>query len=692
MIYITLFILVYFTFFYINKKILRIETKMKAVVLSVIFSLITVIGVYGINICLIFPYDNVRITVTEGHGVAIQSIEKQGKKLNYRVVEGSWLDRNNLLEWIDGGNIGLTRYIVLRIPKGENRELVFISNKWAGKVTVSINNGNEIIVDNYTDSESNMENKINLSDTNGFIDLKVSWIFIICFETMIVFVLICVILTLGKNLFLNALKKDKFQIIYLILAIMGFFIMMMYGEEKSGFIDDLATIGFANKDITLKQVIKNILNEDPTTAPLSYILFHFWYKLIPIGITHLNLWLRIPFIIANSFALYFMGIITRKGWNKYIGLLAECVLLCSSTFILNSSYSIRPYGLFCLVSVFAIFSMIEKIKYGYQLRTGIISVISMLLLAFTHYFGILMCIGFFAFETVRWIRKRQSLQYILYYFVTALLFLPWIMMVMQGMRAIYKDKYWPEIPTIFSIFYVIKWLLSGQNILFFFLLLGIAITIYKIYEQKECCENIVDLNLFSIITVLITIGIAYIYSAHINSKASVWVSRYFIGLLPILSVLVGYGIYSTVKLLFRNMDINLFRLYICLTIMGMLTIGIDSYITVKNDVSSIYEPYKEVADYLLSRTDINNEDTLVAVSSTYSIGWNYYLTHNGKFNLISYGVGDTAISNVDSYKKLYLFNIHTQFSDEYLKKIEEKFDLSYKDDMLHIYEYLRKTD
>lgn len=120
--------------------------------------------------------------------------------------------------------------------------------------------------------------------------------------------------------------------------------MLSFGNYKSTWMDDSATMGIAAKNRSLVNVIETILKEESTTPPLYTIAWHYFSKLIPVGAGALSLWARMLSIIANTIGFYVGAIVVRKGWNKYIGIIFEVFLITSNALIVNSGFAVRSYG------------------------------------------------------------------------------------------------------------------------------------------------------------------------------------------------------------------------------------------------------------------------------------------------------------------------------------------------------------
>ena len=665
-------------------------------VISFLLTVLVMVTVYIVNYTLIYPSDTVTITalndkseLAEGNEIVFKGIKKGKLDLSHKVISGIWLDMYGVQRWRAYGQKNLTNEIKIKVKKGTSRYLVFNSDKWAGKCEVKLNNNSGKFIDCYSNNESGDNLEIALEDTNiSFYNiLFVSIEFII---SMILYLL----LFLKKDLILSFIKKNKMTIVYLVIAFIGFLLLMVYGDKSSIWVDDTGTMGYANKDLPLSRVFYYMWHDDPTTAPLFPLVYHFWSKLIPIGPKMLSLWLRIPSIVCNTIGFYLLAVTVRRGWGKYIGLIAEIMVITSSTLYTTSAYAIRPYGFIVTASIFVIYSLVIKLEDGFRAKKEsiVLNSLAMLVVMSSHYFGILMCFGVFLYETVRLFRKKSSWHYIISYFITGIIFLPWLILILINARRIYGETFWPEVPSLLSIRNLLTWLFSNQSILYFAFIFGVLVLVYKalLKLDKNKKEDIkFELNTCLCYIIILVVFISYVYSKYIKPEASVWVHRYFLELLPLVIILSSYGLIELLDIIFINLQTNRRLIYCLAGVFIFIWVGIDSIVNVKHEVETIYQPYREVADELLYKGDIYNKDTLVVATFYYSSGWDYYLTHNGKYDLIRY-VNTLEGIDINNVKKIYLFEVHKPMT-EYDKEILDKnFNLIGKNQSLGLSEYIRK--
>ena len=620
---------------------------------SAVFGVIITVVVICINIFCLFPSDYITIRAlnekevsAENTYITVQNIkDKNDNILGYKVSDGKWLDTNGGQRWGGVSVTGITDSITIKFQKGNSRKINFHATRWGGKVAISFNGSSEKIVSTYKDSDNDVVS-VMLPNTGNITKLDFINILLLFIEYFLLEV-IAFLLYKIKDKIILFIKRYQYECIAVVIAFVGFVIMMSLGNYKSTWMDDSATMGIAAKNRSLGNVIETILKEESTTPPLYTIAWHYFSKLIPVGVEALTLWARMLSIIANTLGFYVGAIVVRKGWNKYVGIIFEMLLITSNALIVNSGFAVRSYGFMILMSLFLLYVIIRRFEDGIDSKNKITALYTVAILAicYTHYFGILTCLGFFLYECYLFIKKRYTYKFIFSYIVAGAVYLPWLIVNYIITREQWGSVFWISPPNYSSIIAIVVWLLSSQELVMLCLTLGFFITLYKVKENRVD----IGLNIALIITIAVEIAIVFIYSKYINPKASVWTHRYFLNLLPYMLIIASFG----------------------LVMEGMF-----------------YQPYREAAEYLLNQPDANSPDTLVLISSVYSTGWDYYLSHNGKFEPLSYKKNFDGL-DIQKYTKVYLLDIHVKLDDNNRKILEDNFHQISQDEKSTVQTYVR---
>jgi len=658
---------------------------------SAVFGVIITVVVICINIFCLFPSDYITIRAlnekevsAENTYITVQNIkDKNDNILGYKVSDGKWLDTNGGQRWGGVSVTGITDSITIKFQKGNSRKINFHATRWGGKVAISFNGSSEKIVSTYKDSDNDVVS-VMLPNTGNITKLDFINILLLFIEYFLLEV-IAFLLYKIKDKIILFIKRYQYECIAVVIAFVGFVIMMSLGNYKSTWMDDSATMGIAAKNRSLGNVIETILKEESTTPPLYTIAWHYFSKLIPVGVEALTLWARMLSIIANTLGFYVGAIVVRKGWNKYVGIIFEMLLITSNALIVNSGFAVRSYGFMILMSLFLLYVIIRRFEDGIDSKNKITALYTVAILAicYTHYFGILTCLGFFLYECYLFIKKRYTYKFIFSYIVAGAVYLPWLIVNYIITREQWGSVFWISPPNYSSIIAIVVWLLSSQELVMLCLTLGFFITLYKVKENRVD----ISLNIALIITIAVEIAIVFIYSKYINPKSSVWTHRYFLNLLPYMLIIARFGLVNVVSFFTEDKIKKAGFVYTVLAF--LIFVNSNVVFRVKGDMEGMfYQPYREAAEYLLNQPDANSPDTLVLISSVYSTGWDYYLSHNGKFEPLSYKKNFDGL-DIQKYTKVYLLDIHVKLDDNNRKILEDNFHQISQDEKSTVQTYVR---
>lgn len=658
---------------------------------SAVFGVIITVVVICINIFCLFPSDYITIRAlnekevsAENTYITVQNIkDKNDNILGYKVSDGKWLDTNGGQRWGGVSVTGITDSITIKFQKGNSRKINFHATRWGGKVAISFNGSSEKIVSTYKDSDNDVVS-VMLPNTGNITKLDFINILLLFIEYFLLEV-IAFLLYKIKDKIILFIKRYQYECIAVVIAFVGFVIMMSLGNYKSTWMDDSATMGIAAKNRSLGNVIETILKEESTTPPLYTIAWHYFSKLIPVGVEALTLWARMLSIIANTLGFYVGAIVVRRGWNKYVGIIFEMLLITSNALIVNSGFAVRSYGFMILMSLFLLYVIIRRFEDGIDSKNKITALytVAILVICYTHYFGILTCLGFFLYECYLFIKKRYTYKFIFSYIVAGAVYLPWLIVNYIITREQWGSVFWISPPNYSSIIAIVVWLLSSQELVMLCLTLGFFITLYKVKENRVD----ISLNIALIITIAVEIAIVFIYSKYINPKSSVWTHRYFLNLLPYMLIIASFGLVNVVSFFTEDKIKKAGFVYTVLAF--LIFVNSNVVFRVKGDMEGMfYQPYREAAEYLLNQPDANSSDTLVLISSVYSTGWDYYLSHNGKFEPLSYKKNFDGL-DIQKYTKVYLLDIHVKLDDNNRKILEDNFHQISQDEKSTVQTYVR---
>lgn len=457
----------------------------------------------------------------------------------------------------------------------------------------------------------------------------------------------------------NARRKG-----YLIIAgisLLYFIYMLFYCDIRSLWMDDLAQIQIAVQDSLIDMFKETtILDNNP---PLYHFLSYFWIRLVPYGTG----WLKLLNIIFVSIGLYLCGMAAMEIKNRTAGIICVLAGLLHRGVVFLAAYTFRPYGLYFLLSAMMLLFYVKSRK-RFTVRGNLLFLMSMILAVYTHYFAILLCIGFFLFDVYLAVKKRIKPVQLYPYPLAAILLMPWIAVIMKNSIDRLKN-FWPEKPDFSALCHMVYELLGEDKILVLIVLLSAVIVLcFAFFQMRKKNGENKDLYLYLSLLVIPAFSILSVYAAskYADSFTSLFVTRYFVGTIPFLEVLCGLGfsmIYSwAVKALKKN-AVKKSSTIILLFGVAVLCIRNAKKISIHEQMYN--EPFREVAEYLMEQDDIYDKD--VAIFNTCNElpkGWDYYLSHKGardSVGVIWNSISDQELVNIN---KVYAAILHLPYSSD----------------------------
>ena len=431
-------------------------------------------------------------------------------------------------------------------------------------------------------------------------------------------------------------QKNKAKI-YLVLNIVILFTMALFmlltANRQSLWVDELRwTMGYMQGSFfdMIKELSTSLYN-----LPLFYIVGFVFYKVFPVG----EIWLMLPSIIFVVLGVWFLYLAIKNIYGFELGTLTAFVSSISLVLISFAGLQFRPYGL--------MFMFVCLVLYFYQKRINntstkniILLGVACLLLAYTHWFGILF-VGILAmYDFVFCCLKKQSFKVLLSYVIAVVVFLPWFLYVVLNSQNSLTE-YWATKPTITYPISVISTFTNTNIIVLVMFFLGSAIYIAKHIIKLIMKENFLNkrITLFFSIIIPIVFALIVFYSGVINPNGSLCVDRYFIIIFPFVAFFVAYFIYSLCKIIKGGIKKEAFSNIIVAIILVALIpyMFYSSYTTaLKHKYMVPSEMYREVATYLKDSGDMARED-VVLLQYDLSDSWlKYYVANKGDYSIQNY--------------------------------------------------------
>jgi len=462
-----------------------------------------------------------------------------------------------------------------------------------------------------------------------------------------------------------------------------FAFIVRYAGLQSFWIDELAQLSYIHTDFTWGEIFRARLLD--ITPPLYTLLIAVWYRIVPYG----QVWLLLPSALLVAAGAYFTGLTAVKMAGKRAGVFATALTAMVAFLSTHAGLELRAYALYFLLSATTVYLYLlcyaQKDKR--KPRAVVLYGVSLLLLVFTHFFGALLMFGLGLSDLILFARGKIRLRCVVSYLIAGVPFAAWLFF--SRMAHIFATgSFWPAVPRWQDTLALLKLLLNGNPVLFGLYCAAVSAAAVRLADRTGGRRDAYVRAVFSLIPILV-IGIVFVYSAKLNPRASLFVERYFMGLIPLLGISVALFLDKICvwfsKLSARKTEL-VFPAVLCFC---LLFFGFDSAAMVAQDQSSARyaETYRETAEWLIRQDDIFDESTVVLCSNRVDIvrGWDYYITQDGGRKGFAMLGGDIewtrrwdglvfSEDKLAAVSKVYLTHLHNPPEERVTAYLEAYFD------------------
>jgi uncharacterized membrane protein len=476
--------------------------------------------------------------------------------------------------------------------------------------------------------------------------------------------------------------------------------MAVFSGGKSLWFDDLCQISMTWKVESLSALLANVLAGD-NMPPLYHAFTALWLQVAPFG----SFWLRLPSEVAAAAGIFLCGLAGHRWKGLATGVATSLFAAASLPWVRDGAYAFRPYGFLLLFAAFALYAVVVRSGPGGRgsardiVRLGV----ALTLLAYTHYFGVLLAGALFAADAALVLRRRLRPAVLLSYLAAAGAFAPWIVFALPRITRTLQG-FWPEAPTPVD-------MLSSLGTLFglrpyplpVIVLLAAAVLLAVQRIRKGKGTVVAARGSYPLSAVLAwcigsVVLATYLYSAFLNPKASVYVDRYFLCLLPCAFLLLGRSADALLTGVRSIPARNPRRFVAALAACLFLVFGVGSWSLIARTDSARAERFQEAADWLEERADLHDGGTLVVLTWPGEgplVGWDYFLTRGGtRPGPVRIPSSELTAGRLAGVDKVYLFLAHSDMAPEKRKILESTFYRS--DDVpnvdIVVYTRVRRTD
>jgi uncharacterized membrane protein len=327
----------------------------------------------------------------------------------------------------------------------------------------------------------------------------------------------------------------NFRLLFLVSIILfGYFTRIIYVGAQSIWADEAFTYIITQSDHFWKTLVADV------HPPLYFLLITAWTKIA--GISELSL--RMPSVLASTIALALIVPVTREVTRHrphqkqvIIPIIAAFLLALSDleVMVAQEARSYTLHMLFIMLSVWAYLRWIRTAGW----RDGAAFVISNLLTIFTHYIGVFTPIAI-GIHAIFFLRGKQRLTAISLLILSAILFLPWVLLVIvpSQLGKFDSDVVLAYDSTWHTLWYFrLAWLTEQWALMFAIFVLGLVI----IHYQGERFTIIKD-SLSTVMLLILWIAVPLALAFALNTRLPVLYDYRLTQITVAIMILIAYGL------------------------------------------------------------------------------------------------------------------------------------------------------
>ena len=503
---------------------------------------------------------------------------------------------------------GVTRTITVEVPVGLNRTVNFAGSGYCGLVEVKTARGSQVI-DTYSEQGQMFNVEIESSDTARLIGDQL--LHLAVYAAVLAVLCLAALWLVRRALKDLARTKDWLgrnwgRLAYAGIAIVAF-VLLICMNKTTFWNDDIQEIGTVMYGV--KKMLSNLVHMRDASPPFYGFIASLWYSVAPYG----EIWLLLLPITATSLFVYIMGVTGEALTGKRgTGILAAVIGASSTTVWGYAAHTFRPYSFMLLFSALSLYCHIRRTQTGCARGWLIKYSFSLLVMAMSHYFGMLAFGVLFLLDVGLLIKKKLPRRAIVSYVLPGAAVIAWLVIV-YVMTLRYKAPEsiasWYPIPTSSHVQAMLYFLAGNHDIPYYLLFLGFGCGL--VFFVRGLYKKAVDWTIYygAMCTgmIVFVLGIMFIYGRYVNQNSTMWEGRYFTVLIPYISLLSAL----VIDMLFAGRD---------QTVKNAVIVFLSSVLVINCFVngpgSGFNQPYLAAADWIY--TDINsifNPDSAVVFTS-----------------------------------------------------------------------------
>ncbi len=391
---------------------------------------------------------------------------------------------------------------------------------------------------------------------------------------------------------------------------------------KEFWYDEVATIGFVRSGLLLGDVLQYYQTIEVTNLPLYALIVYGFYHILPPE----NIWLLLPGILMTLAGVWLLVSLADRTIGRRAAYAVLFMSLFSTTVVNRVALELRAYALLFFAAVL-VTDQVIRLKERTDVRHLSITSAAMIILAFSHYFGVLY-LAMLGLVTLAYIlRDKKKWRMMLPFLLSAAVFFPWFITAMRASK-VDTGSFWIAPPTWMELPETVGYLLGGNYLLCILYGISFLWLLYDIVilKHRELHQIIYALPGPAMMAVI------FIYSRWINPGGGLYENRYFIAALPCILLTASYGIERFIAIWEKKHRRIAYGIAAAFLLVSCAAGGLRSL----SDSKGQYARYSYAAEQMITEGDLSDQDVLLVCISYDEVGeavlegwYDYYLFRNG---------------------------------------------------------------
>lgn len=418
-------------------------------------------------------------------------------------------------------------------------------------------------------------------------------------------------------------KRDSvFWMINAVSLVLLFIYCIWAAGLKEFWYDEVATIGFVRSNLSLWDVLHYYQTIEVTNLPLYALIEYVFYHTLPPE----NIWLLLPGILMTLAGVLLLVRLADRTIGRRAAYTVLFMCLFSTTVINRLALELRAYALLFFAAVL-VTDIILRLKERMDRKHLGIASAAMVILAFSHYFGVLYLALLGAGVLVCVLRDHKKWKMMLPFLLTAIVFCPWFIMAMYATK-VDTGSFWIAPPGWMELPETVGYLMGGNYLLCILYGIGFLWLLYDIVVLKQADFH----RMVYALTGPAMMAVIFIYSRWVNPGGGLYENRYFIAALPCILLTASYGVERFTAMGGKKRQRVAYGIVGGFLLAACAVGGIRSL----SDSRGQYARYSYAARQIIMEDDLRDQDVLLVCISYDDVGgvvlegwYDYYLFRKG---------------------------------------------------------------